>query len=1415
MRRASIKHQLLTILLVSTTLLAHQSNAQTCTFCENGITNPSLPLSEGGDQTCADAPFLIAGELDGSIACTTIKESELLCCPTTQIINPCTFCENGVTNPALVVPEGGDQTCAEVKLIAAQFTSDDALCATVKEEESACCPPEISVTLPTLPISTTAIAATTPVATTTPVSDITSTSVATESPTAAATLASLSPTSKPVTSQPTLPPTDEIITTSSPTTPPTLPPPTGTGIIAGVAFYDSNNNGNRESLQEYGVWNIKPSLYSCGDDTTSLAKTSTSTQGMYQFENLAEGSYYIKFEYPIYYLLGNVWNGDPSTPNVGNSANPENGMTNCFTLNDGAQFEADVAFVFNPNPNPPPATTPAPTAAATTPPPTLAVTTLPPTELSTVAATPPPTIATNQTSTVAATAPPTIATNQTSTVAATAPPTAADVTVTSSPTTQSVSNTCVFCEGGIPDLMLTVPTGQTCGAVKEISADNVNGSAICNIIQIEETVCCPKLIANPCTFCEDGIPDEDSMPESAGGATCGEVKALTIKESADSVICSILQQPESSCCPPPPPPPDNPCLFCEGGMPDPGFSFVVDGTEKTCAELKSLVGKEGKETDLCATIQDVEYLCCRQTPPTPDTNPPPTIGPTSIEPTSNPTSTTYLPTSELFDTPTSSQPTPAYMSKICTFCKDGMIDASLEIPGTQGRTCGSEKDRAESLNGLTPLCRSVQQAQDVCCPEPITNPCTFCEEGIDNLDLELPQSGGRTCGTVNTLAATMEQGSELCTTLKQAEILCCPLPAKFCTFCPEGIPDPTIVMSGGQSCGSMQASGASIPSNSDLCSEFQAVESQCCPVSVSVPPTKSPSAATKPPTDDVGSPISPLPSDSDLVGPVTRSGIEMLLVGVENAGQVTVWQDYTKAFIEDFFKKNPGIVYDVNANITFISQTATAGVESIAPRGPIRRQLQKTSAPSVKIIYVQTTTYKSKYPDSYAYDEDYIAEKPFKEDPEGYIAMLKRLSSYYDPVTEVTVTVPSPTPPPSPPLPASVKSPEASDNTSDNNTKSIIIGVVCGVILVAVIAGLLIVRKRKMSRNRDSAPQTITRQFESDEDLENRDMSDAFESKGALAAAAALSNLTNCEVISSGEGMFHVIAPEGKLGVVVATSPQGGPVYVADLREDSPLLGKVHLGDKIIAIDDDDAQQLSSTEVSKLIARKSRNPQRKFTILREEAPSSDEANDAVVAAPANSSSEDFIHVVAPEGKLGVVVATSPQGGPAYVVDLREDSPLLGKVHLGDKIIAIDDDDVQQLSSTEVSKLLARKSRNPQRKLTILREEDQEEAPSSDEANDALVSESAFVDSNSEHTVTIIAPKGKLGVVVQNRGGGSPFVSDIREGSVLEGQIQLNDRILSVDDQDVRELKAFHISKILASKNQNSARKIVVSRGTIV
>jgi len=162
---------------------------------------------------------------------------------------------------------------------------------------------------------------------------------------------------KPVTSQTTLPPTADQMASLSPTPPPLTPRPTEiidnpfnipvsrSGIVSGVAFYDVNNNGYQEDLQEYGMWNVKASLYACGDDTnTILAETSSSTKGTYKFKDVTEGSYYIKFDFPSYYTFGSVWNGDPSTLDSDNSVNPENGVTNCFTLGDGDKFKANVAL---------------------------------------------------------------------------------------------------------------------------------------------------------------------------------------------------------------------------------------------------------------------------------------------------------------------------------------------------------------------------------------------------------------------------------------------------------------------------------------------------------------------------------------------------------------------------------------------------------------------------------------------------------------------------------------------------------------------------------------------------------------------------------------------------------------------------------------------------------------------------------------------------------------------------------------------------------------------------------------------------------------------------------------------------------------------------------------------------------------
>jgi len=81
--------------------------------------------------------------------------------------------------------------------------------------------------------------------------------------------------------------------------------------------------------------------------------------------------------------------------------------------------------------------------------------------------------------------------------------------------------------------------------------------------------------------------------------------------------------------------------------------------------------------------------------------------------------------------------------------------------------------------------------------------------------------------------------------------------------------------------------------------------------------------------------------------------------------------------------------------------------------------------------------------------------------------------------------------------------------------------------------------------------------------------------------------------------------------------------------------------------------------------------------------------------------EEILHIFAPPGKLGVVIDTPDDGAPV-VHAVKETSVVVDKVMVGDKLIAVDDEDVRTLTAIKVSKLISRKSANPSRKLTILR-----------------------------------------------------------------------------------------------------------------
>jgi hypothetical protein len=77
-------------------------------------------------------------------------------------------------------------------------------------------------------------------------------------------------------------------------------------------------------------------------------------------------------------------------------------------------------------------------------------------------------------------------------------------------------------------------------------------------------------------------------------------------------------------------------------------------------------------------------------------------------------------------------------------------------------------------------------------------------------------------------------------------------------------------------------------------------------------------------------------------------------------------------------------------------------------------------------------------------------------------------------------------------------------------------------------------------------------------------------------------------------GTYDVYAPSGPIGIVVDTSSDGPSVH--SLKSNSPMLGLITAGDLIIALDNEDTRGLSAAELTRLMAKKSRQRERKITL---------------------------------------------------------------------------------------------------------------------------------------------------------------------------------------------------------------------------
>ena len=78
-------------------------------------------------------------------------------------------------------------------------------------------------------------------------------------------------------------------------------------------------------------------------------------------------------------------------------------------------------------------------------------------------------------------------------------------------------------------------------------------------------------------------------------------------------------------------------------------------------------------------------------------------------------------------------------------------------------------------------------------------------------------------------------------------------------------------------------------------------------------------------------------------------------------------------------------------------------------------------------------------------------------------------------------------------------------------------------------------------------------------------------------------------------------------------------------------------------------------------------------------------------------------------------------------------------------------------------------------------------------------------------IVINAPRGALGIVIDNVTGDLPILHAIRETSILHGQAFVGDLLLSVDEVDCRGLTAVQVSRLISGRSENSSRKLTLLR----
>ena len=305
-----------------------------------------------------------------------------------------------------------------------------------------------------------------------------------------------------------------------------------------------------------------------------------------------------------------------------------------------------------------------------------------------------------------------------------------------------------------------------------------------------------------------------------------------------------------------------------------------------------------------------------------------------------------------------------------------------------------------------------------------------------------------------------------------------------------------------------------------------------------------------------------------------------------------------------------------------------------------------------------------------------------------------------------------------------------------------------------------------------------------------------------LAAAAAGESKYDEGDMGSDGGYVIAFAPTGPLGFSLE-SPDNSSMVVHSIKPTSPLVDQVKMGDKLIGVDDVDVRNLSPNRIVNLLATRKTNMWRKLTLLRRGATVSSLGDSTIQL------DEGIIVVYVPATKLGFSLNSVDDGAPIFEI-IKEDSILVDTARVGDRLIRIDEKDTSTMHAGTAVKLLNGRKTNTYRKLVIQR-------GSTGDSNTVIANpvSTPTIRSIDGEKYIVVAPAGKLGVILDNPDDGAPVIHTVKDTSPMLGKINVGDRLVNIDDVDVSGFTPAQVVQLLSTKSTNPERLLTMMRPTPV